>query len=54
MCASLNRKNAKAVDRPIYGEYNKGKILDQRVIIFTQIFSLDEGFHLGIKGGWDE
>lgn len=61
ICASLNRKIANAVDRAVCGEYNKGKILDQpllaigqKVKIFTRIFLLDEGFHLGNKGGWDE
>jgi len=60
-CASLNRKKANAVDRAVCREYNKGKILDQPILaigqkvrIFTRIFPLDEGFHLGNKGGLDE
>jgi hypothetical protein len=61
ICASKDWKNGNAVDRAVCGEYNRGKILDQpplgmgeRVKIFTHISSLDEGFHLVNKGGWDE
>jgi hypothetical protein len=61
ICASVLWKKANAVDRAVYGEYNKGKILNQsrfstgqRVKIFVRIFPLDEGFYLGNKGGWDE